>query len=95
MRQFHIFHSTEAGKRFEEIDVQPRIYAGFVNAKSVEDAFKLAQNDCNEWADNNQRSTSVGDVIQDDDKFFMVLGIGFKELIQPEDNREPAEPCYE
>lgn len=80
LRQFHIHHSTEAGKRFEEIDIQPREYAGFVYATCVEDAFKLSQNDCNEWLENNQRSTSVGDVIQDDDKFFMVLGVGFKEL---------------
>ena len=81
MKQYHIFHST-GPDRFNEVKVQPREYAGFVNANSLEEAFKLSQTDFN--SDWDTRSTSVGDVIQDDGKFFMVCGIGFKELIETE-----------
>lgn len=83
MKQYHIFHAVSP-LRFTEIEIQPREYAGFVNANSLEEAFKLSQTDFN--SDWDTRSTSVGDVIQDDDKFFMVCGIGFKELIEPEED---------
>jgi len=77
MKQYHIFHAVSP-LRFTETEIQPREYAGFVNANSLEEAFKLSQTDFN--SDWDARSTSVGDVIQDDDKFFMVCGVGFKEL---------------
>ena len=82
MKQFHIFHSTGTD-RFQEIDIQPRVYAGFVQADSIEEAYMLSQNgdDGDEWnATNPCRSTSVGDVIQDSDTFYMVCGRGFKPL---------------
>jgi hypothetical protein len=76
-QQFHIYHST--GKdRFQEIEIQPRVYAGFVYANTLEEAFKLSQTDFN--SDWDTRSTSIGDVIQADDGFYMVLGKGFKLL---------------
>jgi hypothetical protein len=80
MAQFHIYHST--GKdRFQEVENQPRKYAGFVEADSLEQAFRKAQNEDSEWSSYHQaRSTSVGDVIQADDGFYMVCGIGFKLL---------------
>ncbi len=83
MSQYHIYHSIESGKRFKEIEVQPREYAGFVEAQSLEEAFKLSQNDFNEsgdWSNNAKRSISVGDVIQADEGFYMVCGVGFKLL---------------
>lgn len=83
MKQYHIFHAISP-MRFTETEIQPREYVGFVNADSLEEAFKLSQTDFN--SDWDTRSTSVGDVIQDDDKFFMVCGIGFKELIEPEED---------
>lgn len=83
MKQYHIYHSTGINK-FEEVEIQPRAYAGFVTADSLEKAFEYAQNDHVDWAMNEVRSTSVGDIIQDHDRFFMVCGIGFKELIAPE-----------
>lgn len=80
-KQFHIYHSTGINK-FEEVEVQQREYAGFVIASSIQQAFELSQNVVESWNTVYPcRSTSVGDVIQDDDKFFMVCGTGFKELI--------------
>ena len=89
MKQFHIFHAT-GPNRFQEVQVQPRSYAGFVNASFIEEAFELSQNGhpSGEWESYDTRSTSVGDVIQDDDKFFMVCGTGFVELITAEE-KEP------
>lgn len=86
MRQFQIFHAT--GKdRFQEVKVQPRIYAGYVEANSLEEAYRLAQNEEDVWnAVAPCRSTSVGDVIQDGDSFHMVLGKGFRQLLIPEPN---------
>jgi hypothetical protein len=83
MRQFHIHHATSS-LMFTETEKQPRQYVSFVEANSLEDAFIKSQNDFNDdWSteDKPLRSTSVGDIIQDDDKFFMICGIGFRELI--------------
>jgi hypothetical protein len=84
MKQYHIFHAISS-LRFTETKSQPRQYVGFVEADSIEKAFEYAQNDHVDWAMNEVRSTSVGDVIQDHDRFFMVCGIGFKELVEPQD----------
>ena len=82
MAQFHIYHST--GKdRFQEVENQPRIYSGFVEANSLEKAFIQSQNqgDGDIWnAVNPCRSTSVGDVIESDEGFYMVCGMGFRLL---------------
>lgn len=80
MAQFHIYHST-GEDRFQEVEKQPRKYAGFVEAENLEEAFRKSQNEDSEWSNYETRSTSVGDVIQDDDKFYMVRGKGFKELV--------------
>lgn len=78
--QYHIFHSVGPSK-FTETDSQPREYAGFVEAISLEDAYVKSQNDENSWNPYNPcRSTSVGDVIQDDSGFHMVLSSGFRQL---------------
>lgn len=88
MKQYYIFHAISPLK-FTETEIQPREYTGFVVADSLEKAFILSQNDENVWNTANPcRSTSVGDVIQDDDKFYMVCGIGFKELRTPEEIAE-------
>jgi hypothetical protein len=85
MPQYHIHHATGVN-RFREIDIQPRSYVGFVQAKSLQDAFVKSQTNFNkDW---DTRSTSVGDVIQDNDGFHMVCGIGFKKLFGRE---EPPE----
>lgn len=80
MTQFHIYHGTGINK-FNEVEKQPRVYAGFVNANSIEEAFVNSQNIVNDWNPINPcRSTSVGDVIVSDEGFYMVLSIGFKLL---------------
>ena len=43
MKQYHIFHATSP-LRFTETEIQPRVYAGFVNANSIEEAFQKSQN---------------------------------------------------
>lgn len=55
----------------------------FIDAESLEEAFKLAQNDFSEsYASLDRRSTSVGDIIVDLDEqvFYMISGIGFIEI---------------
>jgi hypothetical protein len=79
-RQFHIFHAIGENK-FKEVEFQEREYVGFVHATSLEEAFKKAQNTNKSWNEQSKcRSTSVGDVIQDNDKFFLVCNQDFKEL---------------
>jgi hypothetical protein len=80
MAQFHIYHSI--GKdRFQEVENQLREYAGFVEANSLKEAYVLSQNQDENWNITNPcRSTSVGDVIQADDGFYMVCGTGFQLL---------------
>lgn len=89
MEQYHIYHCTQAGVRFTETENQPRVYAGFVQADSLEEAYMLSQNqgDGDVWnAVNPCRSTSVGDVIQSDEGFYMVCGIGFRLLDETSKN---------
>ena len=78
MREYHIHHSTNKKTRFQEIEIQPRTYVGCVKAISLEDAFKKSQNFEEPWNETNPcRSTSVGDVIQDNGNFYMVTSMGF------------------
>lgn len=76
---YHIFLSVDNSKLFTEEEFQLRKYAATVIAKDLEDAFKKAQNDFNpDYAKNNQRSCSIGDLIQDNEGFYMVCASGFK-----------------
>lgn len=98
MKQFHIFHSNSPDI-FTETEIQSRTYAGFVEADDLEGAYIKSQNfDALSWNEVNPcRSTSVGDVIQDnDDKIYMVCGIGFKELVEYQpDNFDEHHPYLE
>jgi len=52
-------------------------------AKSLNDAFRLAQNDfSDDYASLNKRSTSVGDIIIDlrHEKHYFIAGLGFVEI---------------
>lgn len=81
MTHYHIYHSTGINQfEVEPVEIQHREYAGFVEADSLEKAFEYAQNDHVNWAMNEVRSTSVGDVIQADDGFYMVCRLGFRLL---------------
>jgi hypothetical protein len=57
-------------------------FVDFVQAHSLEQAFKLAQNDFNPaYRDLGFRSTSVGDIIvTPSGKHYMVKGMGFEEI---------------
>lgn len=54
-----------------------------IDCESIEEAFELSQNDFSErYASLNKRSTSVGDIIVDNDELihYMVTGRGFVEI---------------
>jgi hypothetical protein len=89
MKQYHIFH-TIIQSRFPERKIQARKYVGFVNADSLEEAFVESQNTEEHWNPTNPcRSTSIGDIIQDDNEFYLVCSMGFELLEEPQDEREP------
>jgi len=78
MRQFKIYHATGTN-RFQEVEKQPRVLAGTIEADSLQGAFVKTQNFNESWNKENPcRSTSVGDVIESDEGYFMVCGLGFK-----------------
>jgi hypothetical protein len=80
MRQYHIYHCTTE-LAFTEKQTQPRTYAGYVDADSLETAYQKSQNLTEPWNTVFPcRSTSVGDVIQGEDGFYMVSGVGFTKL---------------
>lgn len=79
MPQFHIYHAINP--TFTEEFKQNRKYVGFVEAEDLEGAYSASQNLINNWNPSQPcRSTSIGDVIQDDEAFYVVSGIGFIEL---------------
>lgn len=83
---FNIYHAV-GPEKFTETEDQIRIYVGHVMTDSLEDAFRLSQNLETSWNPESPcRSTSVGDVIEYNNKFFMVCGNGFRELLEPEED---------
>ena len=75
MKQYHIYHATTPGLRFTETKDQPREYVGFVEAENEQIAYQKSQNFELPWNPTNPcRSTSVGDVIQGDEGFFLIKG---------------------
>jgi hypothetical protein len=54
---------------------------GNVIASNKEQAFIYSQSFSSQWENKCLRSTCVGDIISDDDKFYMVKGRGFKEIV--------------
>lgn len=85
MKRYYIFHCTST-MMFREIRIQPRRCMGYVEANSLDQAYKLSQNILDPWQYWNKtdpcRSTSIGDVIQCDNEFHMVSFIGFKIIEQ-------------
>lgn len=81
MKQYYIFHAVLPS--FDEEVEQERKYVGSVCAESLEQAYQKSQNLDRHWNKYAPcRSTSVGDVIQEDDVDYLVAGIGFKAIIQ-------------
>lgn len=91
MNVYNIYHAA-GPDRFQEIEDQIRIYAGHVEATSLEMAFRESQNFEFHWnSDSPCRSTSVGDVIELNNKFYMVCNTGFRLIL----DEEEEEPVYE
>jgi len=72
---------TVLDKEIKDVNNVPRRYVGSVEAYSLNGAFTAAQNHNNDWGKLGQRSTSVGDIIQDEDGFHLVCNIGFETLL--------------
>jgi len=56
---------------------------GTVHAFSLEGAYKMIQNGLDNSVDLKTRSTSVGDIIGHNGKYYLVKGIGFEEVDSP------------
>ena len=82
MPLYNIFHCINP--TFSEDFDQLRDFEGVVEADSLEDAYLKTQNlDEYGWNGSNEsRSTSVGDLIQEQasGELFMVMGFGFKSM---------------
>lgn len=88
LKMYHIHHCINKLYMFTEKENQPRKYIGYVYAENLEDAYRKAQNEdwqASEYKGYKVRSTSIGDLIQDDYGFYMVLGQGFKLICLIED----------
>jgi len=93
MGQYHIFHAVNP--TFTEDKVQQRKYVGFVEAESEEMAYQKSQNFEELWNPTNPcRSTSVGDVIQGNDGFYLVKNFGF-ELLNDVSSNDHQFSAYE
>lgn len=73
-----IFHVVNPSFNENDEDL-PKELVGTVEASSLEEAFMLSQNLESSWK-KGCRSTSIGDIIQDDNGFYLVTNSGFKNL---------------
>lgn len=81
LKEYHILHAELPS--FTEEPQQKRKCVGSVFAESIEDAFLKSQNHTRHWNIQKPcRSTSIGDVIQDDGVDYIVAGVGFKALVE-------------
>lgn len=87
LRQFHIFHCTNIETMYREIERQPRKWVASVFAHNIEEAYRKAQNDAegSEYLLYDVRSTTVGDLIQDNLGFYMVCANEFRFICKNED----------
>jgi hypothetical protein len=93
---FNIYHAV-GPEKFTETEDQIRIYVGHVEASSLEMAFNKSQNLEFSWNINDPcRSTSIGDVIESNNKFYMVCATCFKELVEAaEDHATDSVELYD
>lgn len=80
MKTYTISHPINGKMNHDCVDSVEYMDICDLSANSLEEAFKLAQNDFNEdYRQGNVRSTSVGDIIIDveEDKSYLVKGTGF------------------
>jgi hypothetical protein len=80
MATYKIYHATSESMFTQKQD-QPRKLVGEIEASNLDDAYFKTQNWETPWNMATPcRSTSVGDVIESDEGFYMVCGMGFKLL---------------
>ena len=84
MKDYRIFHPVGGALNTKkERGVYEYELVCTVKAESLEDAFKLSQNDLSpEYRELKARSTSVGDIIVDDSEeiHYFVDNVGFEEI---------------
>jgi hypothetical protein len=79
MKNAKIYHVTDP--EFVSLARQPRELVATIEASDLEDAYVKTQNLKEYWNKENPcRSTSIGDVIEIDDKYYMVKSIGFEDI---------------
>jgi len=86
-KTYKIYHPIDGINTDCKITNSEYQLAGVVKAGSLEQAFIFSQEFSTQWTSKNLRSTSVGDVITDNHKYYMVKNIGFREVNQPILNR--------
>jgi hypothetical protein len=95
MRKYvvYYFQGKTWGRDFDETEVDLINYRAVASlfADDLEDVFRLTNNRERSWRYNphiklmdfqpeSQRSTSAGDLIRDDEKFYIVAPMGFREV---------------
>lgn len=84
MKKYQIYHPINGNLNIDcKRGVYEYTHICSVDALSLDEAFKLCQNDLSErYASLNKRSTSVGDIIVDTESntHYFVKGIGFQEI---------------
>jgi len=57
--------------------------AGTVEITDYHDTFEASQNLDSGWGDGNQRSTSVGDIVESDGRYYIVAPVGYDPIDLP------------
>ena len=81
-KRFGVYHPLNGALNtacdVEKLDYE---YITSIESENLVRVFYKAQNDFNpEYATLGKRSTSVGDIVVDNDRMFMYMGVGFKRI---------------
>jgi hypothetical protein len=79
-KPYKIYHMVDPDWQLPIKEQQPRELAGIVFTTSLQLAYEASQNPMSTWTHTGKRSTSVGDIIEEDRTCYMVAGMGFKLL---------------
>ena len=101
MGEYKIYHAITMAHQLAVDSLQPRNHVGNVEADSLDDAYEKSNNIIEQWAP-GQRSTSIGDVIEDvkAGTYHLVISIGFRQIteselgVAPDEKYEPIEGDY-
>lgn len=91
---FRVWFATGPDRFTDKLD-QQREVVGYVEANSLEHAFMQTQNIGRNWCEDKPlRSSSVGDVFESDQGFFMINGTGFT-LLETMSKNESEQSSFE